>query len=96
LSNDHFGRTTPFKVQVDIDISLFEGQIDVDDLQKWLNLLEDYFYVHNFSDRENITFFILKVVPHVKNWWDSYYEKNSIEEFRMFEAEHLGIFYGCR
>jgi hypothetical protein len=58
---------TPFKVQVNFDIPLFEGLIDVDVVDKWLNLLEGYFLVHNFSDREKITFSLLKVVPHVKD-----------------------------
>ena len=33
-SNDHFGGTSPFKVQVNFDIPVFEGQIDVDALKK--------------------------------------------------------------
>jgi hypothetical protein len=48
-SSDHFGGTSPFKVQVNFDIPIFEGQIDVDALEKWLNLLEGYFSVQNFS-----------------------------------------------
>jgi hypothetical protein len=71
-SNNHFGRTSPFKVHVNFDIPVFEGQIDVDALDKWLNLLEGYFFVHNFSDRENITFALLKSLPHVKHWWETY------------------------
>jgi hypothetical protein len=43
-------------------------------------MLEGYFSVHNFSNRENITFALLKVVPHVKDWWDTYFEKRAIEE----------------
>jgi hypothetical protein len=62
-SSNHFGGTTPFKVQVNFDIPIFEGQIDADALEKWLNLLEGYFSVHNFSNRENITFALLKVSP---------------------------------
>ena len=31
-SRDHFGGTSPFKVQVNLDIPIFEGQIDVDAL----------------------------------------------------------------
>jgi hypothetical protein len=50
------GHATPFKVQVNFDIPLFEGLIDVDVVDKWLNLLEGYFSVHNFFDREKITF----------------------------------------
>ena len=40
--------TTPFKVQVNFKILVFEGQIDVDAIDKWLNLLEGYFSVHDF------------------------------------------------
>jgi hypothetical protein len=75
---------TPFKVQVNFDILLFEGLIDADVVDKWLNVLEGYFLVHNFSDRENITFALLKVVPHVKYWWDTYSEKRVMEEYSIF------------
>ena len=47
-SSDHFGSTSPFKVQVNFDILVFEGKIDAEALDKWLNLLEGYFSVHNF------------------------------------------------
>ena len=39
-SSDHFGGMTPFKVQVNFDIPVFEGLIDADALEKWVNLLE--------------------------------------------------------
>jgi hypothetical protein len=80
-SSDH---TTPFKVQVNFDIPLFEGLINADFIDKWLNLLEGYFPVHNFSDREKITVALLKVIPHVKDWWDTYYEQRAMEESTMF------------
>ena len=73
-SSDHFGGMAPVKVQVNFDIIVFECQIDVDALEKWVNLLDGYFLVYNFSDRENITFTLLKVVPHVKDWWETYCE----------------------
>jgi hypothetical protein len=49
-----------------------------------LNLLKGYFSVHNFSDRENITFSLLKDIPHIKDLWDTYFEKRAIEEFAIF------------
>jgi hypothetical protein len=49
-----------------------------------LNLLEGYFSVQNFSDRENISFALLKVVPRVKDLWDTYSEKKGVEEYAMF------------
>jgi hypothetical protein len=69
LSSDHFGSTLLFKVQVNFDIPVIEGQIDVEALNKWLNLLEGYFSVHNFPDREKIIFALLKALPHVKHCW---------------------------
>jgi hypothetical protein len=71
-SNNYFGSTSPFKVHVNFDITIFEGQIDVDALDKWLNLLEGYFFVHHFFDREKITFSLPKSLPHVNHWWDFY------------------------
>jgi hypothetical protein len=62
-----FGDATPFKVQVNFDIHVYEGQIDADALEKWLNFLEGYLSVHNFSDREKITFALLMALPHVKH-----------------------------
>jgi hypothetical protein len=67
LESSRFGDASPFKVQMNFDIPIFEGHIDANDLEKWLNLLEDYFSMHNFSDRETITFVLLKALPHVKH-----------------------------
>jgi hypothetical protein len=86
-SNNHFGNTSSFKVQVDFDIPVFEGQIDVDSLDKWLNLLEGYFYVHNFFDREKITFALLKSFPHVKHLWETYWEQSSTEDSGIYGVE---------
>jgi hypothetical protein len=47
-SSDHFGSTSPFKVQVNFDIPIFEGQIDADALDKWLNLLYTLFLCSPF------------------------------------------------
>ena len=52
-----------------------------------MNVLEGYFSVHNFSDREKITFVLLKAVPHVQNWWGTYCEKKSSDESGMFEKD---------
>ena len=44
-SSGHFGGTAPFKVQVNFDILVFEGQIDAEALEKWLTLLEGYLFL---------------------------------------------------
>jgi hypothetical protein len=70
---------TPFKVQINFNIPIFKGQIDADAVEKWLNLLEGY-----FSNREKITFALLKAIPHVKYWWETFYEKKETEEPSLF------------
>ena len=42
-TSSQFRDATPFKVQVNFDIPLFEGNIDADALDNWLNVLEGYF-----------------------------------------------------
>jgi hypothetical protein len=37
------GYEIPFKVLVNFDIPLFEGLMDADDVDKWLNLIEGFF-----------------------------------------------------
>jgi hypothetical protein len=78
------GGAAPFKVQINFDIPIFEGQIDKNVVDKWLNLLEGYFSVHNFSNREKITFALLKVIPHVKYWWETFCEQKETEEPSLF------------
>jgi len=50
-------------------------------------MLEGYFFVHNFSNTKTIFFPLLKVVPHVKDWWETYCKKNTINGFEIFGAE---------
>jgi hypothetical protein len=74
-SSSHSRGATPFKVQVNFDIPIFEGQIDGYVVDRWLNMLEGYFSVHDFSDRERIIFALLKATPNVKDWWETYWEQ---------------------
>jgi hypothetical protein len=75
------------------DIPIFEGQIDADALDKWLNLLEGYFSIHQFFDREKITFTLLKSLSHVKNWWENYWEQSSTEESGIYGANPTWDFF---
>ena len=50
----------------------------MDVVDKWMNLFKGYLFVHNFFERENITFALLKSVPNVKAWWDTYSEESGI------------------
>jgi hypothetical protein len=84
-TNNYFRGTMPFKVQVNFYIPLFEGQINVYALEKWLCLLEDYFFVQKFFTSEKITFAFLKPLPHVRYSWDSCCEKHVEDECEIFK-----------
>jgi hypothetical protein len=56
-------------------------------------MIEGYFSVHNFSDRENTTFALLKALPHVKHSWETYWEKHSTKESRIYEVEPTWDFF---
>jgi len=83
----HFRGATPFKVQLNFYISLFQVQIDEDALEKWLNLLEGYYSIQNISNGKNITFTLLKSLPHVKSWWEGYCERHIIDESMPFRRK---------
>jgi hypothetical protein len=68
----------------------------VEALDKWLNMLEGYFSIHHFSNRENITFALLKALPHVKHWWETYWEKSSTEESGIYGVEPTWDFLWMR
>jgi hypothetical protein len=95
-SRDHFGGTSPFKVHVNFDIPIFEEQIDANALEKWLNLLEGYFFVHNFFDGEKITFVLLKDLPQVKHWWETYWEQSSTRESGIYGVKPTWDFFWMR
>jgi hypothetical protein len=92
-SSHHFGGMSPFKVQDKFDIPMFEGQIDANSLENWLNLLEGYFSIHIFSYRENVTFTLLEALPHIKHWWETYWEKIFIEESGIHGVEPTWDFF---
>jgi len=45
-----------------------------------------YFSIHDFSSQENITFSLLKVAPHIKDWWETYCEENDESTNSLFSA----------
>ena len=59
-SNNHSRGANYFKVQVNFEIPIFEGQIDAEVIDRWLNILEWYFSFHDFFDQEKIIFALHK------------------------------------
>ena len=84
--SNHFRGATPFKVKFNFDIPLFEGQIDANTLEKWLNLLEGYYSVQNVSHSEKITIVLLNL-PNVRAWWECYWERYTMDESTLSRRE---------
>ena len=57
------GGDAPFKVHIKFDIPIFEGHIDADVANKWLNLLEGYFFVHNLLIEKILPFYFSNTFP---------------------------------
>jgi hypothetical protein len=57
------GGTTPFKVQSNFDVPIFEGQIDVDVIDKWLNLHKGIFLSKIFSIEKRLHFHSSRSTP---------------------------------
>ena len=62
-SDSYSGSATPFKVQVNFEIPIFEGQIDADAIDKWLNLLEGYFLFTIFPAEKRLLSLFSKSPP---------------------------------
>jgi hypothetical protein len=86
-TRNHFGGAKPFKVLVNLNIPLFEGQIDAHALEKWLNLLEGYYSIQKFYDSEKIALALLKSLLHVRAWWEGYRERYTTNESTPFKRE---------
>nr|CAD1817848.1 unnamed protein product [Ananas comosus var. bracteatus] len=46
------GRSQPFKVEAKIEIPNYDGVVDVEILDAWLDLVETYFDLYNYSNAE--------------------------------------------
>jgi hypothetical protein len=94
-SSGHFGGISPFKVKVNFDIPIFEGQIHAKALEKWLTLLEGNFSVHDFSDKEKITFALLKFSLRSNIGGKLTGRKFHRGVWNIWGRSHLGFVYGC-
>jgi len=60
------------KIDFKVEIPTYDGKIDVDKLDDWLERLETYFTLYGYTSREKITFATLKLSAHALSWWKSY------------------------
>ena len=80
LTRSHSDKIIPFKVQMNLDILNLEANIDAESVENWVQQLEYYYVVNQFSKAEKITIASLKMTTSVRCWWDNLSTKMEKEE----------------
>lgn len=79
----------PFKVEAKIDIPTFDGTIDVEKLDSWIDQLETYFTLYGFSSTEKVAFARLKLTSHALAWWNSHLKTMTEEDVKWNQFTRL-------
>nr|CAD1835497.1 unnamed protein product [Ananas comosus var. bracteatus] len=74
-------RSKPFKVEAKFEIPNYNGIVDAEKLDVWLDQLETYFDLYNYSNAEKVTFAKLKLVGHALTWWKATLQTSANEDF---------------
>nr|GEX36062.1 hypothetical protein [Tanacetum cinerariifolium] len=60
-----------FKVEARIDILTYDGTVDAEKLDSWIDQLETYFTLYGFSSSDKVVYAWLKLTSHALAWWNS-------------------------
>lgn len=72
------------RIDFKVEIPVYDGRVDVERLDDWVERLETYFALYGYTSKEKITFATLKLSSHALTWWKSY-KRNSNEEVVSWE-----------
>ena len=90
-SNSYSGNATPFKVQVNFEIPIFEGQIDANAIDKWLNMLEGYFLFMIFLVGKRLFSLFSKQPPTLRTGGKTSVSRRMKVRAHYFPLHPLGI-----
>ncbi|OMO87157.1 hypothetical protein CCACVL1_09231, partial [Corchorus capsularis] len=62
----------PFKMEVRIEIPIYDGELDPEKLNGWIKQLEVYFSTKSYTDQQKISFSRLRLGNHAVTWWESF------------------------
>ena len=93
-SNSHSINVTPFKVQVNFEIPIFEGQIDTTTVDKWSNVLEGYFLFMIFLVRKRLFSLFSKQPPTSRIGGKPTTSRRMKVQAHYFQPHPLGIYFG--
>ncbi|KAL6191619.1 hypothetical protein ACLB2K_038009 [Fragaria x ananassa] len=60
------------KIDFKVEIPMYDGSVNVEKLDDWIERLDTYFTLYGYSSKEKIIFATLKLSVHALSWWKSY------------------------
>ena len=63
------------KIDFKVEILVYDGSINVEKLDDWIERMEMYFTLYGYSSKEKIVFLTLKLSGNALTWWKSYCKK---------------------
>ncbi|OMO60967.1 hypothetical protein CCACVL1_23781 [Corchorus capsularis] len=61
-----------FKMEVRIEIPIYDGELDPEKLNRWIKQLEVYFSTKPYTNQQKISFARLRLGNHAVTWWESF------------------------
>ncbi|KAF6135279.1 hypothetical protein GIB67_021641, partial [Kingdonia uniflora] len=77
------------RINLKIEIPVFDGSIDAEILDNWLDRLELYFSINEYSNAQQICFVTLKFASHTLTWWKSYQKCHDVGSLSWKEFKIL-------
>ena len=66
------GKIQNLKIDFKLDIRDYDGSIDVEKLDDWVDRLDTYFTLYDYSSEEKLAYATLKLSKHALTWWKAY------------------------
>ncbi|KAL6228354.1 hypothetical protein ACLB2K_002304 [Fragaria x ananassa] len=77
------------KIDFKVEIPMYDGSVNVEKLDDWIERLETYFTLYGYSSKEKIIFATLKLSVHALSWWKSYRKHNKGEDVSWKKFKEL-------
>ena len=73
-----------------IDVSVFLGNLILDELINWINEIEEYFEYEDIGDLDSVNFVKAKMKGHAKIWWQEIQlERNRRRKDKITRWDHM-------
>ncbi|KAL6191556.1 hypothetical protein ACLB2K_037946 [Fragaria x ananassa] len=77
------------KIDFKVEIPMYDGSVNVEKLDDWIERLETYFTLYNYLSEEKIIFATLKLSAHALTWWKSYKKSSDGEAMSWKKFKEL-------